>query len=314
MVGISYDGGSLIAVFVDAILYGAFTALFGMSIYLSIRREQLYPPPRTGRNSIRVSHYMTPMFIAGLFLYLWITAHWIFTVVSSIDAFIIYGGRDGHYQPPGFQSDATQVVFLIQTLTLMATLVTGDTVMVYRLWRVWHPRRGVMIFPLMTLLGLIVSCAFLIHSIVLFPVGAVGELALDEWGKPILVVYAFTISTTFYCTGMIGWRVWKVNGSPTGRTTGDHLMHFLAVFIESAAMYSAWELMFVVCYELQNLSTIMFIIGPAMVGISFTLLSVRVHLRWIHEHDTSQIMSRSQDNVDPAPQSFSFHSTIRSRI
>ena len=58
----------------------------------------------------------------------------------------------------------------------------------------------------------------------------------------------------------------------------------LAIFVESAALYSAWATLFVILYLSRSpLQTVGSGCGPSMIGISFMLITVRVGLGWSQE-------------------------------
>ncbi|OBZ73541.1 hypothetical protein A0H81_05882 [Grifola frondosa] len=90
----------------------------------------------------------------------------------------------------------------------------------------------------------------------------------------------FTLCTNVYSTVMIAYRVWKANKA-IRRFGGSSLMEVLAIFVESAALYTSWTIFFFASYQSQsNLQFTAVDCWPAMSGIAFMLINVRVGLGW----------------------------------
>ncbi|KAJ8482415.1 hypothetical protein ONZ51_g5391 [Trametes cubensis] len=103
-----------------------------------------------------------------------------------------------------------------------------------------------------------------------------------------------TLATNLYGTAMIAYKICSINHltRKTGlmQASGGSLLDYarkqggLAIFVESAALYSTWATLFVIFYLTRSpLQTVGSGCGPSMIGISFMLITVRVGLGWSQE-------------------------------
>ncbi|EIW84491.1 hypothetical protein CONPUDRAFT_26322, partial [Coniophora puteana RWD-64-598 SS2] len=130
--------------------------------------------------------------------------HWIMTVYIFFHAFAIYeGGREPQY----YYTYAGQHAEAVQTAFLIATLITVDIVLIYRLWMVWNRHIMVVVLPILSLVGLLVGGTFQVYSFAAANVkGGANDPNLARW---ILANCSFILTTNVYCTTMIVWRVWR---------------------------------------------------------------------------------------------------------
>ncbi|KAL1943449.1 hypothetical protein VTO73DRAFT_4524 [Trametes versicolor] len=156
----------------------------------------------------------------------------------------------------------------------------------------------------------------------LFPATAIGLMYLllaatpsqsifaTAFGRWIIGFCAATLVTNTYGTGMIMYRMWTTNRARQkhGLLTasgGSHILvsasplaanavrpltlgpplpqEAMEIFVESAALYSAWTAVFVVLYAVRSpLQTVGSGCSPTITGISFMLITVRVNLGWVY--------------------------------
>ncbi|KAJ6479350.1 hypothetical protein DFH09DRAFT_1379105 [Mycena vulgaris] len=99
------------------------------------------------------------------------------------------------------------------------------------------------------------------------------SIALDAGLTPITV---FTLVTNLYCTALIVWEIWRIRGKgkPVG---GMNSWEFLAIIVESAAIYSCWILCYVISHQ-RNSTVQVIAVGtiPQVVGLANGLIHVRV--------------------------------------
>ncbi|KAH7904996.1 hypothetical protein BJ138DRAFT_1165566 [Hygrophoropsis aurantiaca] len=218
------------------------------------------------------------MFLAGICLFVTVTAHWILTVTRLFQAFVLY--NDGS-APLSFYGDLSQLTKIVKTGFLAASLIVGDAMIIYRLWVIWNHSVWVIIFPSCTLLGLAVCCIGITYQFTKYTPGE--NVFLSQAGRWITSNCVFTICTNVYSTAMIAWKVWNTNRSAR-RFGGGSLLPILATFVESAALYTSWTIFFFASYQSHsNIQYPAVDIWCTASGISFMLINVRVGLGWAQQ-------------------------------
>ncbi|KAJ7089064.1 hypothetical protein C8R44DRAFT_990906 [Mycena epipterygia] len=259
---------ALATVVIDTFFYGIYLVLFFTSIYLLLTVQS------RGLRRDR-SIWLSPILLGGVLLFITVTGHWILVIDRLFLAFVRV---DGGANPVGFYGDFSQGTQIAQTSFLLATLTIVDVLYVHRLWTVWGHNKYVMIFPMFTLLGLLVGAFGITYDFSQFKVGNnVVELA-NGW---IIADCVFTVSTNLYCTVLIAWRLWRVQSilKPAG---GRTLLSVLAIIVESAALSATWAVFFISAYASTSNLRFLIDVTPAIVGSTNMLIYVRVGLGWAH--------------------------------
>ncbi|KAH7906259.1 hypothetical protein BJ138DRAFT_1163063 [Hygrophoropsis aurantiaca] len=273
---------NLATVCIESFMFGIFFILSLTSGYLLVRRNSM-PFKSSTPNSGSI--FQTPMFLAGTCLFVTVTAHWMLTVTRLFQAFVLY--NDGS-APLSFYGDLSQLTEIVKTGFLMASLIVGDAMIIYRLWVIWNHSVWVIVFPLCTLLGLTVCGIGITYQFTQYTPGE--NVFLSQAGRWITSDCVFTLCTNVYSTAMIAWKVWNTN-IRARRLGGGSLLPILATFVESAALYTSWTIFFFASY--QSHSNIQFTavdIWCTVSGISFMLINVRVGLGWAqkaHQNSSS---------------------------
>ncbi|KAH9841057.1 uncharacterized protein C8Q71DRAFT_743055 [Rhodofomes roseus] len=281
-------------VFMESFLYGIFFVLSVSSIYLLVHRQrQLLQPtlPHLATASVVFMHLCkTPMFLGAIALSVTITAHWILTCIRTFQAFVYFeGGTD----PIAFYGNLKQLTEVVKTGFLMASLIIGDTMVIYRLWVVWNRRTAIVIFPLCTLAGLTVCGIGITYQFTQYYPGE--NVFVSQAGRWITSDCVFTLCTNVYSTAMIGYRVWT--SRHVKLYSGTNLVNVLTTFIESAALYTAWTTFFFISYQANsNLQFTAVDTWSELSGISFMLINVRVGLGWAQTGSRIQYDSHAGSN------------------
>ncbi|KAJ7918570.1 hypothetical protein B0H13DRAFT_2435896 [Mycena leptocephala] len=215
----------------------------------------------------------TVVFISGCALFLAITAHWITTTVSTFQGFIYFqGGQSANV----YFSDNGRATETLGDIFLGLSVLIGDSMIIYRLLVVWCYRKVVIIIPVLSMVGLLSMVYF--HWPMILLIGTtmhVKSIALDTGLIPSTV---FTLVTNVYCTVFIAWEIWRIT-SKCQVVGGLNLRNFLAILVESAAIYTSWVIYFTTCHQLDsNLQYVALGALPAVVGITNGLIHVRVGL------------------------------------
>ncbi|KAJ6505361.1 hypothetical protein C8R45DRAFT_547928 [Mycena sanguinolenta] len=267
---------ALATVVIETFFYGVYFVLFQTSLFL------LFTAKSRGFRAER-SIWLSPILCGGIVLFIAVTGHWILSIHRLFLAFVTFN------DPVQFYGDFSQPTEIIQTVFLLASLTIVDTLFVHRLWTVWAHNVYVMIFPLATLLGLVVCAIGVIYDFSQFKVGDDVYALANGW---IIADCGLTSCTNIYCTAMISWRLWRVQSivKPVG---GSTLMSVVNIIVESAALSATWAFFFVITYATHSNLRFLIDVTPTIVGTANMLIYVRVGLGWAYAptETTSSIAS-----------------------
>ncbi|THU83765.1 hypothetical protein K435DRAFT_843915 [Dendrothele bispora CBS 962.96] len=269
---------NLATVAIESFLYGIFFVLGVTGVYLQIdsHRRRAYSPHRNGFKVDLL--FKNPMFIGAISISATVTAHWICTVIRLFDAFVNF---ENGSKPLEFYADLSQLTEVVKTGFLMATLVIGDTMIIYRLWVIWGHNPYVVIFPLMTLVGLTVCGIGITYQFTQYFPGL--DVFNSDAGRWITSDCVFTLCTNLYSTVMIALRLWKAEKSLADAAivrSGMGMNDVLVIVVESAAVYTSWNILFFASYQSgSNLQFNAVDCWPEMAGIAFMLINVRAGFR-----------------------------------
>ncbi|TFK38856.1 hypothetical protein BDQ12DRAFT_682617 [Crucibulum laeve] len=258
---------NLATVCIESFLYGTFFILFVTSLYLLAVRQKT--------TNAEGSVFLTPLVFGSILIFITITSHWICTFLRLFQAFVTFNRGT---TPLEFYADLTQTSEVVKTGFLMASLVIGDAMIIYRLWIVWSYNRLVIIFPICTLMGLTACGVGITYQFTQYKPGE--NVFLSVAGRWITSDCVFTLCTNVYSTIMIAYRVWNVNVS-SKKFGGANLNSVLGIVVESAVIYTSWTIFFFASYQSEsNLQFIAVDAWSAMSGIAFMFINVRVGLGW----------------------------------
>ncbi|KAF8993888.1 hypothetical protein BDQ17DRAFT_1392511 [Cyathus striatus] len=237
---------NLATVCIESFLYGIFVVLFVASLYIHVYRS--------GLSQQKAASTSFPL---GL------SPHWICTFIRLFQAFITYNGGK---TPLLFYADLSQLTEIVKTGFLVASIILGDAMIIYRLWVVWNYNKYVIIFPICTLLGLTVCGIGITYQFTQYTPGEdVFRTDAGRW-----------VTSDF----LIAWRIYSVDKA-SKKVGAQNLTSVLAIVVESAAIYTSWTIFFFATY--QSKSNLQFTAADgwsAMSGIAFMLINVRVGLGW----------------------------------
>ncbi|KAI0363642.1 hypothetical protein BV20DRAFT_95340 [Pilatotrama ljubarskyi] len=286
---VSVLAANLVSTFVECTLYGIFLLLSFSSLALLARRQRdacralchasrlsLWPH----RLAFVLALLKSPLILVNVLLILTITAHWL---IGMHRVYIAVVDRVDRQQAADYISNLREGLEVARTAVLFVDMVLGDVVIAYRTWLVWKRDYRAVAVPCLTLSGLVASGIGLLH--VFTSSGLDGGIFTIQVGRWILGYCVATLATNLYCTVMIAYRIYTFNKASKQnglfRANGSNLSEALAIFVESAALYSAWATLFVILYATRSpLQTMGSGCGPSMIGIAFMLITVRVGLGW----------------------------------
>ncbi|TFK91986.1 hypothetical protein K466DRAFT_269660 [Polyporus arcularius HHB13444] len=273
----------------ESILYGIFFVLSTVSLGLLVRRHRgKFPTTSSWHGWMRVPSYIwfvvrnSPLIVANVLLIGTVTAHCATSAHRLVLAFVYH---DGHEQETDFLNLLEEKTQVIRLVLLFLDMFIGDLVITYRVWLVWERRAWIVVLPSLTTVALLGTGIAMIHQfLVSKPSGSVFDPAVNRW---IEAYCAMTFFTNIYGTAVIAYRIWATNRSMKNLGLydgGRSLLESMAIFVESAALYSAWGIFYVIVYGLKShLEIIGTGCAPTILGVTFMLITVRVGLGWAQE-------------------------------
>ncbi|KAJ7447965.1 hypothetical protein FB451DRAFT_1289463 [Mycena latifolia] len=241
---------------VGSVLYGFYLNLFLTSIYILVKRS---------RDAHAVPLYRSVMFVLGCALFLAVTAEWVILVIMNFNGFITF---EGGTAPQEYFANNRLGIQAALWGTASLSMILNDFMMVYRLWVVWNGNKVVMVLPILSWIGLVVTA-------IMYDIAAWGNTITTALVLFIpMVVFIFV--TNFYCTGFIVWKIWRITRI-CNPENGTNLNDFLAMVVESSALYTAWILFLVAAQEDSSpMQYIAFGIHPMVAGMANALLQARI--------------------------------------
>ncbi|KAI0369168.1 hypothetical protein BV20DRAFT_415741 [Pilatotrama ljubarskyi] len=279
---ISILATNLATVCVESAFWGIFFVLAMTSIILFVQRSR----NREGPSYSSTKLWRSPLFIASCLLLGTVTAHWIVLVRRLFIAFIDF---EGGTQPIVFFASLREPTEVVLTALNVVSVVICDLMMIARTWVIWNKSIRVVIFPILTTIGLTVCSITITYLFSQYDSGE--DLYQSTLGHWVTAGYVLTISTNVYGTGMISYRILSTSKAlkhGIRASGGRSIMEALSIFIESAALYAVWGLFFFVTYQAKlSINVLANDCLPAVSGISLMLITLRISLGWAHRAPSS---------------------------
>ncbi|KAJ7473142.1 hypothetical protein B0H11DRAFT_2236679 [Mycena galericulata] len=241
---------------IGATLYGVYFVLYLTSTYLLVRRSG---------GSHSGPAYRSTVFITGLILFLAVTGNWVLTMTRAFIGFIVFLNGTA---APKFFNDNSQITTTVQNIFASITILMGDALIIYRLFIVWSRNKYVIVLPILTLIGLMITGALTVQN-----TSHVDNIADDKALTPGLI---FTLVTNIYSTGLISWKIRQITkgASPIN---GNNLRDFVSIIIESSALYSAWTIFYIISHQVNaDVQFVALIALPPVAGIANALIQARI--------------------------------------
>ncbi|PIL33645.1 hypothetical protein GSI_04268 [Ganoderma sinense ZZ0214-1] len=292
---IDFITANLISGFLEFTLFGIFMVLSAASLVLLLRRYcMIYGTSRdSNQRTTPWWHNLpskiwglrrSPLVLANVLLILTVTAHFGFSAERLVRAMHIVNEGGGE-QSVAFLMDLGERNQVARLILLMIAMFLGDVVITYRVWLVWSHNYWISIFPMLTVLGVIVAGSGLIWKFT-FSHSDTGVFTATI-GPWITATCVMTVCTNVYGTVVIAYRVWTSNRLLRKMgvlADGRNLLESIAIFVESAALWTFSVILYLVWYLTgSRLETIGSGTGPVVLGITLALITVRVGLGWDQE-------------------------------
>ncbi|EAU83063.2 hypothetical protein CC1G_12371 [Coprinopsis cinerea okayama7 len=274
---------------VEGLLNGTFLVLGTIAVYLLATRS---PSLRASCNLSTLGRlFRTPLIAGSVLLIILITAHFVCTMYRTLHGVtLILSGRS----PVAFYDDLSHPVFVLMCLLLTMSISLTDCLLVWRLWIVSNRCIVTIALPTCTALaffvcGIRVTVFFATTSPRVMDISA-STIHAPEISKWVEANILITFITNLYCSSFISFFIYRII-SRTGMNEKKY-RSVLSIIIESAALWSAYTIFcFTIYYMRSPLTLLSLDLSPAMAGISFMLINVRIGLGW----DTTPTVVQSTD-------------------
>jgi len=257
---VAIDWATLAAALVEAICYGAFSILFGFTLYVLVYK-------RNGPiNNLLLG--------ALILMYVLATAHMGVVMARAVIGFVIVREKPGG--TTAYLAIVSNASNLVRSALYQTQTLVGDACMIYRCFIVWQRRPGIVALPLF----LLAACAVTGYGIVIAFSKGQSAHNVYTFGPWIDAFFATSLATNMYCTVMIALRIWIADRA-TGefRQTENPLKPVVIIVIESGAIYSSMLLGLMTSYLMNSWIHFVFLdVMTPVIGIVFSMIITRIGL------------------------------------
>ncbi|KAH9900672.1 hypothetical protein C8Q73DRAFT_636519 [Cubamyces lactineus] len=259
----------IVALFMESMLFGAFSVLYVIAIWILLYRKRISSRVRLNRM----------LFLTSTTLWFLCSAHLTIVVIRAVQGFAVGGEHpDGANDYYSRVSDPTEVA---KDAVYNLTTFVADSFVTYRLWIVWNRTWWILIVPSILLLGTAAVGIGVCVEIARTEVGsAIFAPNLQPW---IRSFFTISLATTLFVTVFIAARlIWADRQSRELRAMGSAAnSHWkvLETIIQSAAIYSAALVSSIGTYLAgSNAHYVCLDCIQPLIGITFTLIIIRIGL------------------------------------
>ncbi|KAJ7333452.1 hypothetical protein DFH08DRAFT_814564 [Mycena albidolilacea] len=271
MAQLSFISVIILSVIVESFLYGIFVVSFFGALYLRLSNHR----DHSGRGS-RTKGFWGPIAVP--------------TIATFATCTAAFGSSGDSSAALEFYLQPSQPLVVIQSVLVILTDLIGDAIIIQRLWFIWNRGLPVIVVPILSWLGVIMS-----YLLTQFRPGTnISYKVYTAWITAGWALTAINLRVTDCFMGsqddhtvFIAWKIWRTN-CVTGAIGGGLLMYVLAILIESAAIWAygslgllVWAVFFAVTTQTGSSLQILAIgIAPPIIGLVDTLIYLRVGLGW----------------------------------
>ncbi|KAJ3748814.1 hypothetical protein DFH05DRAFT_1456767 [Lentinula detonsa] len=242
------DESKLVSIFIQTLLYGAYTVVFVLTIWILVWRR----PAGQDINKL--------MLWISIVMFILATMHICVNYTRIFMAFITYRNAEGG--PAAFFNILSNFTQIFGSAIYVTQTLVGDSVVLVRCYIVWGRQWYIVAFPMLLLLGSTASGIGILYSFAHIGDTQIFALELQNW---IVSFFSLTLSTNFICTALVAYRIcWNP---------------VMLLVIESGAIYSATLLSLLILYKAESWFQYVLLdaISP-IVGLVFSMIIVRIGL------------------------------------
>ncbi|KAJ7732640.1 hypothetical protein B0H16DRAFT_1892972 [Mycena metata] len=279
---------NMVAVVLESLLYPLLLVSASTTLYL-----------RFSRHEVPKMLVWNPVVLCTVFISATAGAHWILTLVRFFDAFLWSADPGLFYSETSQEAETAKGFFAIACVLMGDVAIVSqlsynssehDELKIHRLWLIWNQSISVIIIPVLGSLGfLIVECTITYQTFK--PVAPLLSFPAARW---VTASWIMPLITNIYCTGLIGWKIWKTKRTVEHVLGDGILVPVLIVLLENAAVWTIWGLLFAIAYEVgSSLQTLVADLTPILLGLVNMAIYLRVELQCTRPqlHRTGVVMT-----------------------
>ncbi|KAJ6530061.1 hypothetical protein DFH09DRAFT_934410, partial [Mycena vulgaris] len=194
---LSLPAAELIANFLSSVLYGIYLVTLG------ITGRVLLTTADSGRWKHRSEMNWIPICVCTI-LFVNVTVDLSLAMVLNVQAFVAYTGPGG---PNRVFTHASGWQTFTKTFCVGLQSLTGDALLIYRCWFLWHKSWVVIALPTSMWLATLASNIGILVTLSKISQGSINSREILPWGRSF---WALTICTNTVVTSLIVWRIWRV--------------------------------------------------------------------------------------------------------
>ncbi|KAI9059657.1 hypothetical protein FKP32DRAFT_1679718 [Trametes sanguinea] len=258
----SPDEAKLVSIFVQTLLYGAYTVVFVLTIWVLLYKRSAAKAPMAD-----------PMLWISMIMFVMATVHIGINYTRIIKAFVTF--RDAPGGPAAFFNQLSEFTQVFGSTVYVMQTIIGDTVVLYRCYMVWTDVR-VVLLPFILLLGSTASGIGILYSFA--RVVPEAEIFVDELQSWIVSFFSLTLATNIICTGLVALRIWRLNRAIMQFAQRSY-RPVLFLVLESGAVYSFTLTALLILYKTGSWFQYVLLdsISP-IVGLVFSMIIIRIGL------------------------------------
>ncbi|KAJ6567952.1 hypothetical protein DFH09DRAFT_1363165 [Mycena vulgaris] len=246
----------------EALCYGFLMCTFSMSCYIHFSISR------------RTTH-LKILFAIACAMFIIATGHFAITFYRTLRAMTSLHAQVGG--PAAFLGDKTAWHLITADVLYVTQCILGDSIAIYRCWILWDRDLRIVVLPLILLAANIATGYAACERLATSSPGHIFNANVRDW---IMSFYALAVVLNAVTTGLMAFRLWWVDRNISDRIVHPRFQSTILLLVESAALYFALQIVVLVAFITR--SNIQFILMgsiPPVIGITFTLITIRVGLR-----------------------------------
>ncbi|KAG2335436.1 hypothetical protein BDR05DRAFT_970821 [Suillus weaverae] len=282
--GIPLDSAAIMSTVLEGMLYGFSVLMFIGTIWALTYKCHMRDVNR-------------PITVVAVLLLVLSTAHMVVDIIRTEEGLVQYrntfpGG------PEAFFAEIARKTFVIKNAIYVLQTLLGDGVVIYRCYVVWQTV-WVIILPSVLWFSVAVTGVYSIYSFshTTSISGDVFSHATRQW---ISAFYALTLATNLLSSGLLAYRIWKIERSiANSRTMKITTTNILRVIMDAAIVYSIallCTLIGSVCSN--NGSLVMIDMLMPIISIAFYMVIIRIAMGKKNHSHILTVRGRSISETD----------------
>ncbi|KAM5545520.1 hypothetical protein V8D89_000558 [Ganoderma adspersum] len=258
---------SLVALFTEALVFGAFTVLYAIAIWILLYREK-----KRNQSSLNKR-----LFATSTIMWILSVTHLAIDLKRADQALVVEGGK-----PNGaadFFNTLSEPTLIVKDVLYVTLTLVGDIFVTYRLFVVWnHSWLMIVLSSIMVLATAVAGYGACAEIGLVKGVGVIFAKSIASWGE---AFFALSLTTNLLATFLIAGRIVWMNRRVKTYRTAAGISHWdiIETLVQSAAIYSAALASLLGTYLAgSNAQYICLDLINPLIGVVFTLIIIRVSL------------------------------------